>query len=144
MKTRILWSPMRFWCDGSWSWMSFCPSSPLLESSSKPEWWSHLSPNWYLAHRKAVEPPVGRWTSDQCKRYHDDKRKVKVCLESVCGLMSTQRQSKRWVCCFFVPLVLPTLDAVCQVRGGPFLLSSDGLFGSSQGRSVQGPSQGRL
>lgn len=28
-----------------------------------------------------------------------------------------------------VPLVLPTLDAVCQVGCGPFLLSSGGLFG---------------
>lgn len=43
-----------------------------------------------------------------------------------------------------VPLVLPTLDAVCQVGCGPFLLSSDGLFSSSRARSVQGPSQGCL
>lgn len=43
-----------------------------------------------------------------------------------------------------VPLVLPTLDAVCQVGCGPFLLSSDGLFGSSQTMSVQGPSHDRI
>lgn len=123
--------------------MGFCPRSRLLETqsetmSSKPEWWSHLSPSRYLAHRHAVEAPVGRWTSDQCKRDHDDKRKVKV--------DSCQRNDKVKPQCAAssVPLVLPTLDAVCQVGCGPFLLSSDGLFGSSQARSVQGPSQGRL